>query len=717
MSSHHRSVDNGYTTLIGLFQGKSDLPVSLKAETLFGAVTHYLTTVPLVHLTPFTHAITTSPNLWTNPSTRTERLEGFQASVRTAFNVKYNAESAAAVDAFFPQSTVKQAVRAWVDAIVNGVTSQRHDAEVRLVLISGLLQGLNDINRPTFDNIREPIEGEAVVCCAELMERLEPKIKDWVEEVQRTLPSQPKDAMRSMTLMRIATAINLLSMEKIILLDLEAIAILGLNSLSDTLDGGNFLQDVPSTLSKDAEGRMTFQSSRVQDVIARPTFLSFGSISRLIASCITGLSYQKSTQPSAWNVMARVCSEMEALSGRIETDWTRSELSQVIDEQDLATSSISQATEIWNILKTFLFSTVLISQSILATLTFEAVPRGDDSRFMSTTQLVSSIVNTFFHLAFVTSKFGGGLTSSGGGFPEQKRAFFTALDIMASDGHQTAALITRLHTHITTTQLPEMHPVRQAHASFFLACAEQLMPVLTEMVVENMVLPIAAPFLNDPSQRETYESAHSVVLSVFSNHAKLKDSEEGGSEVVAGDATQTRIAQRLAPFYADCLLRNAEEGRLSIEQLILAYSSLVNGARVVDVALTQLCVEKLLDALSVARKSDTPPTGGSHRLDFVLISLISAVGAPLLGSLLREITQVILGEDDPIVREKLGLAAFQQVMEKVADAEKTVAMHWWLELRRDLKAIDARAAAEESEIGSDADEVKVDNSSDPTPSV
>ncbi|KAG8875585.1 hypothetical protein FRB97_004999 [Tulasnella sp. 331] len=535
--SRSRSVDSGYTTLVGFFQSKNELPSSLKPKTLFSAVTHYLTTIPLDHLTPFTHAIAASPNLWKTPGTRTERLDGFQASFRTAFNVKHNAEGLAAADYFFPQGSIQQAMQHWVKVIFAGITAQRRDPEVRLILLNGLLLALHDNDRLSLDTTRERIEGEAVICCAELMEIVQPQVDDWTGELVAAARSGPEDATRTTTLTRVGTTIGILSTEKLILLDLEAIATLGLNIISETLDDGHFLKDFPSELPKNSEGKLLLETARVSEVLAKPAFTSFGSTSKLVACCITGLSYQRSTQVAAWNLMTRVCNMMEAMSGRIEGDWSGSDISLVTDEQGFALPSIQTATSIWQILKTFLFSTVLISQAILTTLTFESVPR--DSQCTPHT-LVSSVLNTFLHLAFVTSKFGGGLTSAGGGFLEQKRAFFTALDIIASNPSETALLIKRLHNHLS--------------------------------------------------------------------YKKQK-----------------------------------------------------------------------------------------HRLQYVLISSISAVGAPLLRPLLLNVKRMVLEEADAEARIEMKAAVFHQVLDKMADAEKGVAMRWWLELQRDEAALEIQPNREISD--------------------
>ena len=53
--------------------------------------------------------------------------------------------------------------------------------------------------------------------------------------------------------------------------------------------------------------------------------------------------------------------------------------------------------------------------------------------------------------------------------------------------------------------------------------------------------------LFDPSHRETYESAHSVMLSIFASHAR------GAGESVVGLGGES-FAEQITPFYTRCLV-------------------------------------------------------------------------------------------------------------------------------------------------------------------
>ncbi|KAG8896942.1 hypothetical protein FRC01_011553, partial [Tulasnella sp. 417] len=146
------------------------------------------------------------------------------------------------------------------------------------------------------------------------------------------------------------------------------------------------------------------------------------------------------------------------------------------------------------------------------------------------------------------------------------------------------------------------------------------------------------------------------------------------------DHEKGKLAATLTPFYITCLLENSGEGKLSDDQLRLAYSSLTRSATSTSPALAQLCVDSLLPSISASSsKSDV------FRLRLVLISLISAVDSTLLPSLLATVRLEVLKERDDEKRVKLKDAVFNQVLREVGDAEREIVMKWWLDAERELE--------------------------------
>lgn len=203
-------------------------------------------------------------------------------------------------------------------------------------------------------------------------------------------------------------------------------------------------------------------------------------------------------------------------------------------------------------------------------------------------------------------------------------------------------------------------------------------------------------FLSDPAHRESFESAHSVLLSIFANNGKRNHVPSASQP-----DRQERLAIRLAPFYLGSIIevrspvhfvhvlpviihklyQNAVDGRLSIDQLRLAYHSLVRSTSASnDVSLTWYCIEELLGALRKAKASDSKDPQ-VKRLRLTLVSLVSAANLPLLPRLLR-VVEIEMDEADEAQRIELAKEVHDEVMKRVGDAQKETALRWWLGLRR-----------------------------------
>lgn len=61
--------------------------------------------------------------------------------------------------------------------------------------------------------------------------------------------------------------------------------------------------------------------------------------------------------------------------------------------------------------------------------------------------------------------------------------------------HKLPSVYATTHDHwfLAPSLIGRLHPVAQSQASFFLACAEQLIPVVSDETVERAILPFAQP--------------------------------------------------------------------------------------------------------------------------------------------------------------------------------------------------------------------------------
>lgn len=231
--------DAGYIAFVKLLQQKTDILATVQLENVSGAIAHYLSTLPSEHLPTFTNIIATSPALWfTDLETRCEPIAaGFRSAVPARLDTERNEEPDAS------DRHIRREMGGWSSAVLEGIVAQRPSPDVRLSLLTGLLQGLNDIRDGIKESSKEMVEAEVVIACAELMETI-PQVAEqaapaWTEEFRQKKPlADPTGECpdyipsskslrsfgsdrRTVVLRRIAPAILVLSMERLLLLDLE----------------------------------------------------------------------------------------------------------------------------------------------------------------------------------------------------------------------------------------------------------------------------------------------------------------------------------------------------------------------------------------------------------------------------------------------------------------------------------------------------------------
>ncbi|OBZ71175.1 hypothetical protein A0H81_08652 [Grifola frondosa] len=228
-----------------------------------------------------------------------------------------------------------------------------------------------------------------------------------------------------------------------------------------------------------------------------------------------------------------------------------------------------------------------------------------------------------------------------------------ALDILSAGAPDSERFVLELCDSFKAEALAR-GPAAFLHAkkAFALASIEQLVPVLSDDCIRMDVYPLCLPHLSDSSHRETYESAHSVMLAIFASHARrMGERDERASAAPA-------FAEQIVPFYTQCLIDNAHDGKLSTAQLCLAYAALVRSASTFtghgeadasehtegDV-IAWFCIETLLAAIrnasAAAPSSSMSSRPRSADLHLTLIATLPALSLALLPRVLEEVAEIV----------------------------------------------------------------------------
>ena len=173
-------------------------------------------------------------------------------------------------------------------------------------------------------------------------------------------------------------------------------------------------------------------------------------------------------------------------------------------------------------LKTLLFTTIMVSQSVLTTAvyhrplpqTHQLAPLASPRQSPTPSSLSLSVLSTLSRLSFVISQFGGVLSTAEGGFSELRRTFYTALDVLSSDIDATESFVRSIwaegeqcsfrmcptsnyRRYLTpgssSSTEPPSSPLIRSKQALHLACVEQLVPVLKLSTVEYSVFPLCLP--------------------------------------------------------------------------------------------------------------------------------------------------------------------------------------------------------------------------------
>jgi hypothetical protein len=172
------------------------------------------------------------------------------------------------------------------------------------------------------------------------------------------------------------------------------------------------------------------------------------------------------------------------------------------------TRDITQA--IWNVLKTLLFSTIMITDAALSNLVF--VPPKSHSLYKAKNSLPRSpvlaarVLHTLSRLSFIISQFGGVTTTSTSGFMELKKVFYLSIDILGVDPVESEKIVRDLSTGVYVG-LEEMKCIYfflglqqekndsfgLAKKAYALATIEQLVPVLSDECILQYAIPLCLP--------------------------------------------------------------------------------------------------------------------------------------------------------------------------------------------------------------------------------
>ena len=317
------------------------------------------------------------------------------------------------------------------------------------------------------------------------------------------------------------------------------------------LHSGYFLGAINADVVQVARSQFSWSKSslsfqQIEGISQSPMIAGLGSLSLLGAMVIERVR----------NIdgLRQTLSDISTFARSLLVQWRQNKLSEIDPSEETAflTPSTIQTTLplLWQILRSAVFHAVTLLQAILQRLVISSVADDSFALFVATETL-----QTLRELAFITHH------GHAARFSQYHFSLLSAVDILAQYPQEALGFLHRISGQHKGV-IPH-HPVDRCLDQFYFNLAEHFATVLPPAGCETLLIDPARPYLlsnGDPRLTEIFESAHCVVLAVFSqpqNHPLL---------------------QKHLHFYLDVLFESfpqalsARQFRLAIKTLVYATS-------------------------------------------------------------------------------------------------------------------------------------------------
>ncbi|QRV86632.1 Mon1 domain protein [Ceratobasidium sp. AG-Ba] len=695
---------NAYGAFVSVLGKDSNTQQSITRDQLLGGLAYYLTELPDNYIQAFVNITLCSPALWTSSPrvSPSEKIHPAAWGVMQATQQAVMAKHAAllvdpSMSSILPplgRQRVSMAFKEWTGMLISGSqprTGFRDCSIPRLAFLSGVVLGLRELGNKEVQIPQDMFSracGELVVSVAECLDQYAASISTEAWDIRHALRVRAVETHLDTVVQLCALSLPLVSDKQLEVLDLSKLACVCLGTILHVFQNGHCFDSLESELFVSEPGLLEFKAESklpqtLKSTHSSSTYIRLGSIAKLAGHIFVCMAQSKFWLSRIYPILNTYVEGFGQASLSLERSWARSALCKIDKDENIAVDARPTTTIIWHILKVFLFTTVFVVQSLLDVTIYYHSTTTQEGKV-----LARSILTTFCRLSFVSLKFGA-LAAEGGGFNEMKRAFFGALDVLASNSDDQDSTGDRSSIQLVNSLASELsdiesttgtdHPIYQSRVVYFMVCAEHVMNQLPGETIEKVVLPIVQKHLNDSDNREKYEAAHSVMLAIFAT------AEVGPT--VTQKISPFGKAYMLIPAYIEILLKNSAENRLSTDQFRLAFQALVRSASLRDEELGWLCVEELSTAIgnisSLQRGSSSrDSTEQLSRLQLALISSMSALPISKLPRLFK-LVRGLLDQSNPS-DGKLVKAVYHEIMEHLGDREKDFALRWWLQTQGDI---------------------------------
>ena len=242
-------------------------------------------------------------------------------------------------------------------------------------------------------------------------------------------------------------------------------------------------------------------SAFAQDVTvatSSPQYRSVRSLAGLFARATWCFVTAKSQH--LWPVLNETLLGFEEMTRNLEDDWRRNPWVDIEREEEIPESARDTLTQAWGVLKTILFATVMVQQSVINATVYLPPPSSKTvsplEPSVTPASLALFLLQTLSNLSFVITKFGGVTSTAHTSiFPQLRRVFYSALDVLSTDQQASEKFVTTLCRtgKRNSMSMRSSKVMEKAKMAFSLACIEQLAPNIVEERIQSEIFEMCIP--------------------------------------------------------------------------------------------------------------------------------------------------------------------------------------------------------------------------------
>lgn len=199
-----------------------------------------------------------------------------------------------------------------------------------------------------------------------------------------------------------------------------------------------------------------------------------------------------------WPILNETVLVFEGMTRNIQDAWSHNPWVNVQTEEEIPEQVREILTEAWGVLKTILFVTVMVQQSVITATIYLPQP---SIKIMSSLEpdvtpasVTWTLLQVLSNLSFVITKFGGvTLTARTSAFPQLRRLFYSALDVLSVNQAASEKFVLFLCQSGKQDALSAI--MESANMAFSLACIEQLVPNVDEEKIQSQIFDMCIPYV------------------------------------------------------------------------------------------------------------------------------------------------------------------------------------------------------------------------------